>query len=148
MPFGRYWRGSYASDSPAVDDLAAETRSASDRADFALQQLPKLRGELDRLLLACMAMWSLLEEKTGLREEDLVRRMQEIDLADGKPDGKLRGPVRSCRGCKRTVSDRFLRCPYCNSEELEPSAFKEFERPVEKERPKVPLKTPRRRPPV
>jgi hypothetical protein len=119
----------------------AKISAASGKA--ALRRVPTLEHQIDKLVLACMAMWSILQEKHGLSEADLVKRMQEIDLADGEADGKLGATPLVCRDCKRVVSVRFPRCVYCNSESLEPSAFQGLERPGPA---KPPLKTPRRKP--
>ena len=82
-----------------------------------------LPQRLDRLVLANMALWSLLQEKTGLTEQDLLDRVQQIDLADGQADGKARKPPAKCGECDRMMSPRHKRCLYCGAERLYYSAF-------------------------
>ena len=82
-----------------------------------------VEDRLDRLLLVCSAMWELLREKTGLTEEDLMAKVQEMDLRDGSPDGKVRKQVLKCVQCGRTMSRRHHRCLYCGAQELNPQAF-------------------------
>ena len=70
-------------------------------------------SRLDRLTLVCMAMWSLLKEKTNLTDEELLKRVEEIDLADGKLDGRVSAQVITCPQCNRQMSTRTNRCFYC-----------------------------------
>ncbi|MGB0768101.1 MAG: hypothetical protein ACPGYV_10360, partial [Phycisphaeraceae bacterium] len=39
-----------------------------------------LEERVDRLSLICMAMWSLMQDKASLTEEDLIERVKLIDL--------------------------------------------------------------------
>jgi len=71
----------------------------------------------DRLALLCEAMWTLVAEKTGLTDEQSIDRINEIDLHDGKLDGKKivdQGPLR-CYECNRAVAARFAKCMYCGT---------------------------------
>ncbi len=70
-------------------------------------------ARLDRLVLATEAMWTLLRDKLGVTEEDLLNRINEIDLSDGQLDGKVRKPAVACPSCSRTISPRFPKCMYC-----------------------------------
>jgi hypothetical protein len=58
-------------------------------------------------------MWSLVREKLSLTDEDIVRRMNEIDLSDGRQDGKVQKSAVACPSCSRTISRRFPNCMYC-----------------------------------
>ena len=44
---------------------------------------------IDTLALSCAAMWELLSEKLGVTEQELLAKIEEIDLRDGKLDGKI-----------------------------------------------------------
>jgi hypothetical protein len=73
----------------------------------------QLQSQIDGLLLATQAMWELLRDKTGLSEEDLRQRMEEIDLRDGVRDGRI-GPAKvNCPACNRINNDRRTHCVYC-----------------------------------
>jgi hypothetical protein len=82
-----------------------------------------LEGRIDKLLLVCGAMWELLRERTGLTEEDLTAKVQEVDLRDGVQDGKVTKEVLKCVKCGRTLSRRHHCCLYCGARELNPQAF-------------------------
>lgn len=112
---------------PAVASRAGygvvSAQNAEVNADRARSEVQQIEQRFDRLILVNMALWSLLQEKTGLTEQDLLDRVQEIDLADGQLDGKARKPVAKCPDCDRVMSSRHNRCLYCGAERLDYSAF-------------------------
>lgn len=71
---------------------------------------------MDFLALGCQAMWELLSESTGLTDDDIKKRIMDIDLRDGKADGKMSNTVRPCSNCERPVSQKRDTCLYCGSE--------------------------------
>ncbi len=98
-------------------------KHAEANADRARSEVQHIEQRFDRLILVNMALWSLLQEKMGLTEQDLLDRVQEVDLADGQLDGKARKPVVKCPDCDRVMSSRHKRCLYCGAERLDHSAF-------------------------
>ncbi|MBN1516746.1 hypothetical protein JXA32_09280 [Candidatus Sumerlaeota bacterium] len=76
----------------------------------------ELGMRLDRIALICQAMWELLREHTGMSDEDVMQKMAEIDLRDGKEDGKMRHKVVTCPNCKRPANTRMARCWFCGQE--------------------------------
>jgi hypothetical protein len=83
----------------------------------------KLDDRIDRLVLTVNAMWTLLCEKTDLTEADLLKRITELDGADGVVDGRIRrAPVR-CSKCDAMVSLKFNRCLFCGEAYTGGNAF-------------------------
>ena len=75
-----------------------------------------LENKFDRLQLAFNALWELIRDATRLTAADLEAKMREIDLRDGKADGKITDlPVR-CPACKRVSSTKHWKCLYCGQE--------------------------------
>ena len=72
-----------------------------------------MEARLDSALLVCEAMWTLLRDKVGVTDEDLIKRINDLDLSDGKLDGKVRKPPVSCPKCQRTIARRMPKCMYC-----------------------------------
>lgn len=89
---------------------------AESKARSVENDLRQIYDRIDTLALTCQAMWELIRERTTLSDEDIERRMQEIDLRDGKADGKMNTPVFECPDCGRNVSRRHFRCLYCGAE--------------------------------
>ena len=104
-------------DGEAPDESPAPARGAVDPA-----YLPYIT-QLDRLGLVCRAMWTLLQERTGLTERELLERVTELDLRDGVPDGKYTRPPVDCAKCGSKVSRKFGRCLFCGTPYTEGSAF-------------------------
>ena len=92
-----------------------QASNAASRADAAQQRVKELEHRLERLALACSAMWSLLQTHTGLTDEQLQEKIKQIDAADGVVDGRLGRAMLHCPGCGRSVSPRRGKCIYCGA---------------------------------
>jgi len=104
--------------------LAQRTASeAGNRADAAARTVKDLEARIERLTLVNLAIWSLLREKLGFTEENLLDRVREIDLQDGVLDGKVARQTTKCSNCGRTMSTRHNKCLYCGHEDLVSTAF-------------------------
>ena len=90
-----------------------EAGAAGRQARSAAADVHVLENRLDRALLATEALWSIVREKLGVSEEELITRINDIDLSDGALDGKVRKKPVSCPKCHRTISPRFNKCMYC-----------------------------------
>jgi len=100
--------------------------SANDAATKATQFQERVRlleDRMDRMTLLNMSMWSLLKETTGLTDEHLAARVQEIDLQDGVADGKVTRAPAVCPKCGRSFSARHQRCLYCGHQNAQQSPF-------------------------
>ena len=86
-----FW-GSHRTASTA--DLAAlDAQDARRTAQEAQSRAMQLEARCDRALLVCEALWTILRDKLGVTEEELVDRVNQVDLSDGKLDGKVRRPA-------------------------------------------------------
>ena len=68
------------------------------------------------MTMVCMALWTFIKEKDGLADEQLAKRVEEIDLSDGKLDGKVSVQNVECSSCGRKISLKHNRCLYCGLE--------------------------------
>jgi hypothetical protein len=53
---------------------------AIERARGAVDDLNDLRAQVDRLQMICEAMWSIMKDRLGASEDELLRLVEEIDL--------------------------------------------------------------------
>ena len=102
---------------------SGEAARASAGARRAEQAASDVEERLDKLTLICMAMWEMLRDNTKFTEADLLAKVQEIDLRDGVPDGKITPTVSKCPKCSRTMSPRHQTCLYCGHDKLIDSVF-------------------------
>ncbi len=98
-----------------VSRAGVDAARAKSQATSAKHDVSELEDRFDRLTLACMAMWSLIVEKTSFKEEDLFAKIREIDMADGIEDGKITKTCQKCPACGRTMSERHKKCLYCGA---------------------------------
>ncbi len=96
---------------------------AIEAARAAQQQNDELRGQVDRLQMICEAMWTLMKAKSGATEAEIVALIEEIDLRDGKLNGRTELVPQKCARCGRVVSLRTSLCPYCGAQNFRTTAF-------------------------
>ncbi len=93
--------------------VASEAAEAKGQARGARTDVGALESRVERMLLTCEAMWTLLRDKLGVTDEELVRRVNDLDLSDGRLDGKVRKAPVACPSCGRAMSKKFPKCMYC-----------------------------------
>ncbi len=107
----------------AIQDLKTAVAGAKqDSVDLA-DTVRDLEGRLDRQALVVRALFTLLVDKVGMTEQELLQRVREI-----APSGGVfaRPPVpapRPCSKCGRTFGHKRNRCLFCGEEWEVASAF-------------------------
>jgi hypothetical protein len=101
-------------------DMAASRASAA--AARARTEVQLLRADIEKLLMISEALWGILKEQHGYTDEELVRRIQVIDMKDGSLDGKVaRQPPALCPQCNRAINHNRTTCLYCGMQvQMEP----------------------------
>ncbi len=95
-------------------ELAAANASAT--AGQARSQVDLMQLDIERLLMITEALWTLMKEQHGYSDEQLIQRVQEIDMRDGRLDGKVakQAPLK-CAQCGRTIPSKRMICMYCGA---------------------------------
>jgi hypothetical protein len=96
-----------------VNDTARDVGDMRSEASSLQRRIDELERQVEGLTLACTAMWSLVKGQTGLTEDQLAARVRDLDLSDGKLDGRMAREPQRCPGCGRQISPRHQRCLYC-----------------------------------
>jgi len=99
-----------------VEKLSSENRNVEFQSEISLKRL-------EQLALATQAVWSFLKEKHHLDDQDLLLRMEEIDLRDGVRDGKSAAIMANCPSCHRKMSSKMKQCVYCGTENAQFNPF-------------------------
>lgn len=89
--------------------------SSEAKANTAVEEVYFLRQRLDKICLVSQALWELLRDNTRLTDEDLLKKMHEVDLRDGKLDAKMAAELQKCPQCGRAISARHGKCLYCGT---------------------------------
>ena len=96
---------------------AKEIRAVSKESSALVSKVEYLEDNIDRLTLITQALWEILQTKVGIEESELTALIEEIDLRDGKLDGKLSKTPQKCSKCNQSVSVKTNVCFYCGHKE-------------------------------
>ena len=88
---------------------------ASAETDRIASQLMSLENKVDSLALACQALWEIVQEHSPVSKDQLMSKMEEIDMRDGVRDGRMTPDTKSCAKCGRKTSRRRQNCLYCGA---------------------------------
>lgn len=99
-----------------INDTLKRSSDARFDAKDALQAISDLEDKVARLSLLCHALFEELERTTGLSEAQLKEKMIEIDMRDGKLDGKY-DPTsnQKCPDCGHQLRRNRPNCFWCGS---------------------------------
>ncbi len=106
-----------------INEVDARTTRTVGDAQQTQRRVVDLEARVDALVLACTTMWSLLQSKVGITEQEFAARLRDIDLRDGTLDGRIAPEVKACAACGRTMSSRHARCMYCGDANLSRKPF-------------------------
>lgn len=119
--FEIFWEMNQNSRIDTASSAASQAKNAARDVTFKSADLER---SIDRLVLINRALWEFMQERLQLTEQDLINKVNEIDLRDGKLDGKYdrrhdvaapEGRVRTCGQCGRVLNIRHARCLYCGA---------------------------------
>ena len=91
----------------------ADAETAKSQDHVARDAMLRIEEKVDRLALICRAMFELVQESSGITEEQLRKRIVDVDLRDGQADGRMTPPAKRCPKCEATMSPQFGRCLFC-----------------------------------
>ena len=94
------------------DDSESVSRTTTD----VRTQNEFIQCDVEKLFMLTEALWTILKEKHGCTDAELVQRVNEIDLRDGKLDGKVAKVTPDCPQCGRKLMGKRPVCLYCGAE--------------------------------
>lgn len=96
-----------------INEANTKARKAENRVQVQRAHIDMLEARMEALALACQSMWELLRDRSKLTEEDLLEKMQEVDLRDGQADGRMSKEAAVCSYCDRKSPAKRKSCIYC-----------------------------------
>lgn len=94
----------------------SSARSASTKASAARTEIDFIKTDIEKLLMITEALWTFVKQQHDFSDEDLMQKIEDIDLRDGKLDGKVAKQAPSaCPNCKRTLIGGQPICLYCST---------------------------------
>lgn len=104
----------------SAERTASDAKSKTDRH---ANDIENLQQHVERLSLACQAMWEILKNRSAFTETELETKILEIDARDGRIDGKINTQPISCPSCGRATSSRRDTCVLCGAHTRRPHQF-------------------------
>jgi hypothetical protein len=98
---------------------AAEARTDAIEAKVQVAEhsdrMRTLEVRVSHMALACQAMWEMLRDRVGITEQELLAKMNEVDLRDGAKDGRMTPVLTSCPACGKPSNSKNSSCMYCGA---------------------------------
>jgi hypothetical protein len=106
----------YTAGSKTASRAASLARSAAvaDRTHHT-NRVEDLSERIDSMAMILRGMWALLEEN-GYTADQLLDRIEEIDLADGMADGRITVRPIDCPSCGSKVAAGLATCQFCGTQ--------------------------------
>lgn len=96
-----------------INSVSASTDRVAGQSERMSVELRDMRRELNRVTIACQALWELVRENTDITEAMMAERMQDVDLRDGVADGKMGPQIIACASCGAKTNTRRGHCVMC-----------------------------------
>ena len=77
---------------------------------------------IDRLALLCEAMWQVIVEETNISEEDLKKKVADLDMSDGRKNFRRQRMASPCE-CGAKVPPVSVTCQFCGAPAMGGSPF-------------------------
>ncbi len=106
-----------------IAGLANATEKVDRKTGRVEEDLRNTQRQVERLSLVCQAMWELLREQADFKDEDLEEKILEIDLRDGKINGRIRVTILECGNCGRKTNSKRTNCIMCGAPIERPHQF-------------------------
>ena len=97
----------------AAQEKADRAKSEAERLRI---QIDDLQRKADGLTIACQALWEIVRDRLSVNDNDILAKMQEVDLRDGRADNKIDLTVLKCPSCQRNSNSKRRACIYCGSD--------------------------------
>jgi len=83
----------------------------------------RLEEKVDKLALISCAMFELMQESSGISEEQLRKKIVEVDLRDSQADNRMTVRAKKCPKCEAMISPKFGRCLFCGYKDDAAASF-------------------------
>jgi hypothetical protein len=100
-----------------LNEKIERLQDSSSRESIARDATQHLEDKVERLALITRALFELLQESSGVSEEQLRKKITEIDLRDGQADGRMSPTPKRCPKCDAMMSPQFRRCLFCGEQD-------------------------------
>src|SRR5688572_12552081 len=97
-------------------ETGAEAAAAQRDAKSAIDDTAELERRVEALTLTCEALWEICRDRLAVTQAELLAKVQEVDVRDGKMDGRISARAALCPRCQRRTSTARRSCVYCGTQ--------------------------------
>ena len=100
----------------------AQASSANLNAKEAQIKLTELESKLEMSLMVSEALWGIIKQSLDLDDTYLAQLVKQIDMKDGRVDGKVAKTIPdNCNNCGKVLLRGKTNCMYCGQgHEMQP----------------------------
>ena len=98
-----------------INAATSKAEQAKQSTESLQRQIEDLQRKSDALTIACQALWEIVRGQAEINDRVLLKKMEEIDLRDGRADGKISMMFVECRNCGRKSNSIRKGCLYCGA---------------------------------
>ena len=103
-----------------LDGRIGDVQASRTQDQVARDAAAGLEEKVDRLALICCALFELVQASGGISEEQLRKKIAEVDLRDGVQDDRITPQAKKCPKCGAMMSPKFRRCLFCGHKDESP----------------------------
>lgn len=100
---------------------SSDATSAESRTD-----VEDLKARVARLAMICEALWEIVKEKNALPADLINLKVAELDVSDGRLNGRKSNAIVPCKQCNRVLQPGRQTCLYCGAFCDQASVFNGF----------------------
>ena len=89
-----------------ITEARNKAEQARDSAKHLRHEVDDLKRKADALTITCQALWEILRSRLNINDQTIIQKMQEIDLRDGKLDGRIATKTAKCSRCSRLSNSK------------------------------------------
>lgn len=99
-----------------IEQAKSKADRANGKANLAQEEINALNWKVEKLTMITEALWRIVKQSQKLDDGYLKSLVDEIDMQDGKLDGKVAKTAPSlCPKCTRVLSNKIKKCVYCGA---------------------------------
>ena len=108
-----------------LDKRIDRVQDAQSDAQGAREAAMALEDNIDNLAHICRAMFEIIQQTSGVTDEQLATKIHELDAQARQTDGQTTAvqPGKICPKCGATISPKFGRCLFCGYQDPTASPF-------------------------
>ena len=99
-----------------TSNLRSDIQGQTANVDLLQRELMRSQRQIQKLTLAFEALAEILSDRHGITREMILAKITEIDLRDGRLDGRLTPEPVICTVCDSPFNQNMAKCVHCGED--------------------------------